>query len=620
MRKSASRQFVLSLIVFFGIAGLALSILADTQDWSAILVPASLNRDTTVKLVGGHTQILVLALQAKEAIRKQDAERDIKLEWDFPQDMRLISNDGVFKQLAFESHQASSRAFFSYVFRVSSANLLGNPGERIKSDWQHQSFFVSVPAEISKESAYISLTLHDGGRVYNWRWPLQIAPLNPAKTRPKMTTIGLWDYGFYRAGAASDGIAAFFQDVGINFIQRASDQPFFEALRKKNILTGGYTHHSAFALEETKNFKAGGEALPRNFACPQASLELSRKLPITGVESLAKNALKANNMAVFDYEPTGMAGFCEQAISKFKEEYKVDASKFELFRRYFSFNKFKTYLSKDPEIKAIYEKWKRFNSQQTGSYIRQIRQALRKDHPEIRLGVTTGKSYGMNPESVAALGNDNSTLADGADIIMPQLYFGYNGANVKLLMKYTQGWRETLEARKLKTQLWPLLLIRYPGLNQDQPPLRFRQQVLGALAAGAQGVVIYAPSNMEADHWIALADTMKDIVAYEDFYQRGLRVDGIFGLQQMPKNQVTQNVWPDYKEIVEGPGWAFTAHEWQDKYLLTFFNLEESGDIDFKFDSLPKTRLIKTDGVTKKNEFEWTVRAGQIGFVIFSKS
>ena len=141
------------------IVELRVGLLADTPDWNAILIPASLNSDTTVKLVGDQTQMLTLALQAAESVRKQSADHDISLEWDFPQGMQLISNAGVFKQTAFESRQERGRNYFSLAFQVSNANLLGKPGERINSDWQYQSFFVSVPLAISNENAYVHLTL-----------------------------------------------------------------------------------------------------------------------------------------------------------------------------------------------------------------------------------------------------------------------------------------------------------------------------------------------------------------------------------------------------------------------------------------------------------------------------
>lgn len=619
MKQAICNKLIFSLLLLFMIVELRVSLLADTPDWNAILIPASLNSDTTVKLVGDQTQMLTLALQAAESVRKQSADHDISLEWDFPQGMQLISNAGVFKQTAFESRQERGRNYFSLAFQVSNANLLGKPGERINSDWQYQSFFVSVPLAISNENAYVNLTLRDKSRSYNWRWPLRISHFNPTQVHPRTTTIGLWDYSFYRAGAASDGIADFFQAAGINFTQKATDKIFFAALKKRNIAVGGYTDHTAFASPQVMDSQVSGEALPGRFACPQASLELSPKAPVAGVEELANNALQGDGMAVIDYEPTGVDGFCDKAVKRFQEEYQISADKFAAFRRYFSAQKLQTHNSKDPAISAIYERWKQFNSQQTSAYIKQIREGLRKRAPGVRFGVTTGRSYGANPKSAAALGNDNSLLADDVDLIMPQLYFGYDGANVKLLMQYTRGWRETLEARKTKARLWPLLLIRYPGLNQDQPPLRVRQQILGALASGAEGIVLYAPHNLEADHWITLADTMKEVFAYENFYQRGRRVDDLFKLHDMPTDQAVQHVWPDYKELVEGPDWAFTAHEWQGKYLLTLFNLGEQGDLDFTVIPSPKAKLLKLDDATAKGDFKWTVKAGHIGFILLSK-
>ena len=75
-------------------------------------------------------------------------------------------------------------------------------------------------------------------------------------------------------------------------------------------------------------------------------------------------------------------------------------------------------------------------------------------------------------------------------------------------MQYVQGWRATMDARKAQAKLWPLLLIRYPGADVSNSPLRVRQQILGALVSGAQGIVLYNPSNMDANYLNMLADTM----------------------------------------------------------------------------------------------------------------
>lgn len=83
-------------------------------------------------------------------------------------------------------------------------------------------------------------------------------------------------------------------------------------------------------------------------------------------------------MAVVDYEPIGLNGFCDQAINKFKEEYQISTAQFDSFRYSFSREKFQIHQSNAPEIRAIYEKWKQFNSQQTSAYIKQIRDTLKK--------------------------------------------------------------------------------------------------------------------------------------------------------------------------------------------------------------------------------------------------
>lgn len=64
----------------------------------------------------------------------------------------------------------------------------------------------------------------------------------------------------------------------------------------------------------------------------------------------------------------------------------------------------------------------------------------------------------------------------------------------------TENWRGELQQQNAKTQLWPLLLVRYSGATVYNSPERLRQQIIGTLAHGANGIGLYYPGNMDGSY------------------------------------------------------------------------------------------------------------------------
>ena len=67
-------------------------------DWRALLIPASLNPGTPVRLVAGHTQPLTLMLQAGQAVRSADFHA-IYLEFDLPPGTAVRTTGGQYELL-----------------------------------------------------------------------------------------------------------------------------------------------------------------------------------------------------------------------------------------------------------------------------------------------------------------------------------------------------------------------------------------------------------------------------------------------------------------------------------------------------------------------------------------
>src|SRR5690606_29041390 len=287
--------------------------------------------------------------------------------------------------------------------------------------------------------------------------------------------------------------------------------------------TGGNTHHSLFYKRQYQDMNVAGNPVAGNFADPTAIIQLPADSEIPGAKQLAEIARQGDGIATYDYEPTGRNGFTEAGISTFKEKYHVSDTEFQTFQEYVATNGLQTHLSTDPLIARLWKQWTEFRSDSTSNYVRRINEAAKAIDPTIKIAITPSRSYGEGSKSTLALGTDNAAMAQYTDIIMPQIYSGYGAANAKLAMQMTEGWRGEITKQNAKTQLWPLLLVRYAGASVFNSPQRLYQQAIGSMAHGADGILFYYPSNMDAPYWNMVAQLNEDLSKYEDFYHNGKR-------------------------------------------------------------------------------------------------
>ncbi len=180
------------------------------------------------------------------------------------------------------------------------------------------------------------------------------------------------------------------------------------------------------------------------------------------------------------------------------------------------------------------------------------------------------------------------------------------------------GPSRTMTQRGDKSSLWPLLLVRYSGASVCNPPERVRQQVLGSLAHGADGVVFYFPGMMDGPYWQMVARTAEEVARYEDFYLDGKRVEKEFALEGMPLGCAEVISWPGYKTRVDNPQWAYTAHELNGKVLLTLINLEESNDLIFQVKH-GDLKVLESRSASSEAPDQWLVGPRDVGFVVLEE-
>jgi len=606
---------------------------AEAKVWKASVVPAAINADNTIRFVGGSTQLLGLALQADDAVTKSKTTHNIVLEWDLPAGFVLVGNGGVFKVTASETTVRDGRTIVTCQTEVTNNRILGKPGTRLSSEWRNHGFFVTVPASVAPGQDYIGLKLIDGSYSANHKWKLNLSQFEPVARLPRRTPMGFWDYNYARATSpeAAEGVAQLFKNSGITFTQLASNAVYRGALQKAGIRTGGNTHHDFFHTQLSPNYGPSGKPGGGGFADPHAIIALPEGTPIPGVDLLLRNATAGDGIASYDYEPRGNSGFSPGAIKEFKESYGISDADFEKFRNYVVKENLNTSKTTDPVIAGIWANWTEFRSAQVGGYARRIYQDFKARKPDGTLAITVSRTYGHNSVRSLALGVEQATIAPYADIIMPQIYSGYGAANAKLAIQMTGGWYQRMQELNAKSQLWPLLLVRYAGSNVGNSPQRVRQQTIGALTQGAKGIVYYFPGMLDANYWEGFARLSEEVAKYEDYYQNGKRVDAEFPLSQLPTGEVKVPTWPNYDEVVENPGWSFTAHRLGNKVLLTLINLEESNDLVFGVE-IGKHKVLQSENIedlTPRRELaaesqdvdlsrknSWLVAPGQIGYIV----
>ncbi len=635
MKKKLLRPLLASLLLLNSLQ------VSHADNWEVHLFPASLNADKTIRLMADNIQLLTMNLQATAAVTRQGDKHQVALEFDFPAGMEIVHNKGLsgprfYEFTAKSTATQNGRTVIRYEEEIENNFLVGEPSQRITTEWKNHAFFVKAPATIPPGQNYLRVTLNHAGSSQTFNWPLEVNSLSAATAVPKRTKLGLWDYSYYRADspAASKNMTQFYKNFGINFVQVSYSDIYSNALKEAGITLGNEVHHSAFALPSAPDYDAKSNAVNSNFPDPQAIIDLPVGAEIPGVKQLVEKARQHGGTACYDFEPTGRYGFSPLSIATFKKKYEVSDADFEKLRAHVAANDLQTHNSTDPVIAPLWAKWTEFRSQQSKHYVRRIYEGVKAAAPEVQIAVTPTRSYGHGTKSSLALGTDNAAISGYTDIVMPQIYTGYGGAASKLAMHMTQGWHEEVKKQNVNTQLWPILLVRYAGATPANSPRQVYQQAIGSMAHGANGMLFYYSGNMDAPYWSAVARVSAELAKYEDFYLDGKRIDEQFKLSSLPQGNTQVNMYPGYPEPVENPGWAFTAHELGNKVLLTLINLEEANDLVFGIDvgnakylsgqnvaaiGGKLSTILEEQTVALTGVNQWLVEPGQVGYIVLER-
>ena len=578
-------RIIISFIITVMTAGLmhAEGISYAAKDWEIKNIPASNNKDDrTVYIFKNYAQVLTFIIKTTSGYMKQPHK--IKMQFSLPPGTELMETVSREKQPCVLSGGKNEPAV---EFTISSRTL--QDIKKRESEWRNFQAAIRLP-ENCPENWKLGIKLYvDGKFVKTCEWPVNSKASKMKGSTLKSIRLGLWDYGIYAFNTSAPAILNFYKRIGINYCQHRLKNV---DCRDKSFIFGGAVHHAFFYNKEYPNIDNKGKLQTGNFCDPQAVIELGPEIISRAIDEMGKRVQNGSGIATIDYEPTGNYGFSKLSIKAFLKKYNFSSGQFEKFMNAYAKEKYSIYKNQDPEIQAVYTKWIEFNSWQTQEYTGAIAKAFRKKFPGAKFELTCRNLVGTQDLAVRVIGNNNSSMAKYLDAIMPQIYCGYGSAAAKFAALEARKWKQTLQSLNPKCKLYPLLMIRYSGANVRNSPERIRQQTIGAIAEGADGVIYYYTQQLDARYWEQIAQLTNDLAMVEDYYLKGTRIDAQFKPVNMLKSSTEINRWPGYNVDIANPDWHYTAHSLNGKVLLTLFNYSDN-EMLFNFTENKRLRIDK---------------------------
>ena len=220
-------------------------------------------------------------------------------------------------------------------------------------------------------------------------------------------------------------------------------------------------------------------------------------------------------------------------------------------------------------------------------------------------------------------------MAQYLDVVQPQIYEGYGAVNSKMAINIASKWRERIDREGWACKLYPILLVRHAGASVLNNPNRVASQIIGTIAEGADGVVLYYPELMDAPYWTMLTEVTRQLAKFEAYYTQGKRVDDLFTTVMMEEGVSIAQPY-SLRIPVDNASWHFTAHAYGNTVLLTLQNLNEANDVWFRFDmpggsnSWSISESLDAPGyggsLNVPDSSGWLIPPQKTGFVILKKN
>ena len=591
------------------------------KDWIIKNTPASNNKNKTIYMFKDEAQCLFLVIKTTEKNIIKDYK--IKLKTCLPKGTRLYgaSCDGN-TQCDTSSKISGEVEEFTIDFKIRKGDL--QPKEKKeRAEWKSVRVALKLP-ENSRDYWKLKIKMFaDDHYIDEYCWPVKILKKAAFKGEFKKLRMGLWDYGTFKCGFAAEDLIDFYKSVGINYNQK----PFWDTKKKtyeeKSFTVGCSTHSGYFTNRNFLDVNYLGKKINSTFPDPQAINDEGGKIIQPAINRMVKAAESYSGIATIDYEPSGLnSGFSDRSIKAFCKKENLSKDAFNKFHQQYKKLKYTIYKTDDPFIKKIYIKWVQFRSNQIQNLAGIISKGIKEINPKIKFEITCTPAFGKDDVSTLAEGADNAEMAKYIDGIMPQFYSGgYGGAVAKNVALVTRKWKEQITKLNKRCKLYPLLLIRYSGAKVFNTPARIRQQTLGSIAEGADGIVYYYVQQFDAKYWNVITKTNNVLRIFEDFYFNGIRVDKEYKPENMLKGSTEITVYPGYKRIVKNPNWHYTAHAFKGKVLLTLFNYSDN-DVLFSYSQKLSIKKLKNCNkyASGSSKIAFMFPPQEVGFVVLKNT
>lgn len=603
------------------------ALLHATEPWEIKNVPAMYENPGRIKIIPGEVQPLTFHFIAPNSVLSAKS-RDktlpagevavshgfdivgknahlMRTEITLPQGMEFICS--LAGDQPVEQHKRTIKGNFIIDDYICDKVMLQPRGRM--SEWRTYKIAVRVPADLPADSKINIVLYHEGKKVAEKSWVFdRVSGFTPAP-KLKHLKIGFWDYGMYMLYDAHKELGDFFSRAGAN--------SFFNTIKSDKLTLFGSLHHSVFSdYEKFPNYTPDGKFVRGQLnAWYLRTKTLKECLPHITAKQLAHARELGSGWTGMDYEPTGMEGFIPESIAHFKKEYQVSDAEFEDMRQLLDKKGYLSFHVATPEQRKIINKWNHYQSSLHAEFIKALVTDLKKADPNIKFHNTVMDALPPPDPKGGGVMTDASVQAKYLDMIEPQLYQGYDDIAAKYTISRTAEWKKRINELNPQCILHPLLVVRYAGGKDRNTPKLLRQQTVGAITEGAGGVSYYFIQGFNATDYAELAETVRQLAKYEDYYVFGKRCDADFTIVGAPQRTGYKRQWPQGDREVKNPDWHFTAHAYNGKKLVTLMNLNQQTAMYVKINTAAK--LQSFTGVNIRPNGFMTINPGEIAYLIY---
>ncbi len=354
-------------------------------------------------------------------------------------------------------------------------------------------------------------------------------------------------------------------------VTRAIDR-FLQARGWRMFKTFGDCLHAryfgfALAADAPRVVKSDGEREPGKI-CPtffRTNAAFRKAFRNHVKQELTAAGCRDQEIICLDYEPWQPRSwcFCERCRKAFAGRFKLKAT---------------------PAAREILSRfrleWRCFKLEETTEIIRIQAEAIRAVNPTFRVA---DYDYAVKFSQPGFESYFDSVAKD------TRMYEKYIDLHVSSFYHYNNKQALDLidvNVKTLRKDVWMIPSISrkgpiqgaYTTSSETIDPVNFRIKMLGAVASGCKGMMIFPGPYIDGRYFQEIDRGMAQIAVFEDFYMQGERVDSQVRAQPLP---LRENVFKNGgKEVrIASPAWnkymGLRAHRIKSRYLATLFNFHQ---------------------------------------------